>query len=233
MVFAKYTTDQNGELGKVMACNKVIVEGCTWASPKLPAAVKTLEMDDVTLKTADFTAAGVTSLTMTNCTAEKNITFAGATSANLKGSTFKGAVTLAGATTPTLDYATFNGDVTFESSSLIALDLRGVTLEGTLGLPAQTATITIKPSEDSKVANTTTTVNTITATGLATLAIEANATLIITQGAQVGVAAQTVITNNGKVENRSANVVGKTDGSSNTSGENWKGIEPTLTNPIL
>ncbi len=233
VVFAKYTTDQNGELGKVMACNKVIVEGCTWASPKLPAAVKTLEMDDVTLKTADFTAADVTSLTMTNCTAEKNITFAGATSANLKGSTFKGAVTLAEATTPTLDYATFNGNVTFSATGLTALNLRGVTLEGTLVLPTQTATITIKPSEDSKVANTTTTVNTITATGLATLAIEANATLIITQGAQVGVAAQTVITNNGKVENRSANVVGKTDGSSNTSGENWKGIEPTLTNPIL
>ena len=205
VVFAKYTTDQSGELGKVMGCNKVIVENCKWTNPALPSGVTTLEMDKVTMagtRLADN--AVVTNLKMTNCIVPGEIKFTGATTA-------------------VLDYSTFNDAVTLSNSSLTALDLRGVTLSGTLELNAACTTINVEATTN--VANTTTTVNTITASGLTGLNIKANATLVIAQGAAVGVTQQTVITNNGKVENRSESVRGKTSGSSTG---DWKGGLPTL-----
>lgn len=205
VVFAKYTTDQSGELGKVMGCNKVIVENCKWTNPTLPSGVTTLEMDKVTMagtRLADN--AVVTNLKMTNCIVPGEIKFTGATTA-------------------VLDYSTFDGKVTLNNSSLTALDLRGVTLSGTLELNATCTTINVEATTN--VANTTTTVNTITASGLEALNIKANATLVIAQGAAVGVTQQTVITNNGKVENRSESVIGKDSGSSTG---DWKGVPPTL-----
>lgn len=208
VVFAKYTTDQSGELGKVMGCNKVIVENCKWTNPALPSGVTTLEMDKVTMvgtRLADN--AVVTSLKMTNCIVPGAISFTGATAA-------------------VLDYSTFNDAVTLNNSNLQALDLRGVTLSGTLELNAACTTINVEATTN--VANTTTTVNTITASGLTGLNIKASATLVIAQGAAVGVTQQTVITNNGKVENRSESVIGKDSGSSTG---DWKGVPPTLANP--
>lgn len=205
VVFAKYTTDQSGELGKVMGCNKVIVENCKWTNPTLPSGVTTLEMDKVTMagtRLADN--AVVTNLKMTNCIVPGEIKFTGVTAA-------------------VLDYSTFDGKVTLNNSSLTALDLRGVTLSGTLELNAACTTINVEATTN--VANTTTTVNTITASGLTGLNIKANATLVIAQGAAVGVTQQTVITNNGKVKNRSESVIGKTSGSSTG---DWKGVPPTL-----
>lgn len=197
VVFAKYTTDQTGELGKVMGCNKVIVENCKWTNPALPDGVTTLEMDKVTMAgTALAANSTVTSLTMTNCIVPGAISFTGAL------------------TVRTLDYSTFNGTVTLGGT--VALDLRGVTFNGKVTAANVTA-INIKASDG--VANTTTTINAqVDVTSVSTMGIEAGSTLDVTMDGEIGTVGTTTITNGGTVSNK-----GKIGGSSTSGAGTWKG----------
>lgn len=197
VVFAKYTTDQTGELGKVMGCNKVIVENCKWTNPALPNGVTTLEMDKVTMAgTALAANSTVTSLTMTNCIVPGAISFTGAL------------------TVRTLDYSTFNGTVTLGGT--VALDLRGVTFNGKVTAANVTA-INIKASDG--VANTTTTINAqVDVTSVSTMGIEAGSTLDVTMDGEIGTVGTTTITNGGTVSNK-----GKIGGSSTSGVGTWKG----------
>lgn len=201
VIFAKYTTDQTGELGKVMGCNKVIVENCKWTNPALPDGVTTLEMDKVTMAgTALAENSVVTSLKMTNCIVP-------------------GAISFTAATTAVLDYSTFNGEVKLGNAGLTTLDLRGVTFNGKVTVSNVTA-INIKASVG--VANTTTTINAQVAAGtVSAMGIEAGSTLDVTIDGEIGTAGATMITNNGAVNNRGK--IGKND---TTPVGNWKGNAP-------
>lgn len=201
VIFAKYTTDQTGELGKVMGCNKVIVENCKWTNPALPDGVTTLEMDKVTMAgTALAENSVVTSLKMTNCIVP-------------------GAISFTAATTAVLDYSTFNGEVKLGNAGLTTLDLRGVTFNGKVTVSNVTA-INIKASVG--VANTTTTINAqVAASTVSAMGIEAGSTLDVTIDGEIGTAGATMITNSGAVNNRGK--IGKND---STPVGNWKGNAP-------
>lgn len=203
VIFAKYTTDQSGELGKVMGCNKVIVENCKWTNPALPTGVTTLEMDKVTMAgTALVENSAVTSLTMTNCIVPEAISFTVATTA-------------------VLDYSTFNGEVKLENASFTTLNLKGVTFNGKVTASNVTA-INIKASEDQNVANTTTTINAKVATGsVDAMNIAVKSTLDVTMDGEIGTAGTTSITNSGAVNNR-----GKIGNDDATPTGNWKGNNP-------
>lgn len=203
VIFAKYTADQTGELGKVMGCNKVIVENCKWTNPALPDGVTTLEMDKVTMAGSALAEnSAVTSLKMTNCIVP-------------------GAISFTAATTAVLDYSTFNGEVKLGNAGLTTLDLRGVTFNGKVAVD-NVATINIKASEDPNVTNTTTTINAkVGATSITGMVIEAGSTLDVTIDGEIGTAGATMITNNGAVNNRGK--IGKND---TTPVGNWKGNVP-------
>ena len=205
VVFAKYTGDKSGELGNVMACNKVIIENGEWTAPALPEGVKTLEMSGVTLNgTANIDLGEITSLKMVNCTAEKDVTF---------GKT----------TTAVLDYSTFNGLLTLGATGFTELNLRGVTFNGAVTAENVTV-INVQASEDSEVEETKTTINgeVTTKDDNGSLNIAEKSTLEITVKGSIGVVNKTVISNSkGKVLNR-----GEIGATVNIPVGDWRGNDP-------
>lgn len=181
VVFAEYSGNQSGELGKVMACNKVILKNGAWARPVISVNVKTLDLSGVTLTMGTEEGDGeklgsAVNLSMRNCVVEGNLEMANAETVDFTGSTFNGNLTL--------------------GTSATALPLRGVTFNGNV---TATSATTVTILETTNVENTTTTVGGVADFGSAAVTVNQKATLAVGAGAEVKAAS---ITNNGAVRNQ-------------------------------
>lgn len=228
VVYAEYSGDKEGELGKVMACNKVIVKNGTWTDPKVYDYSKVdVELEGVTLTTT-ATGAGATltaivtefgsakSITMIGGEVTPEITFANA--ATLEGVKLNGTVTFTTAPTSvngctfakdvdtkgltSIKGAKFNG--TFTTSASI-LDLTGVTFNGNINASSLTTLNINVPATGESYSKTTTFNGIVTAESLSGLNIKASgnvkAEMYVGLGASIGKASTTVITNNGAIIN--------------------------------
>lgn len=242
VVYAEYSGDQEGELGKVMACNKVIVKNGTWTDPKVYNYTNVVvELEGVTLTTtATGTGTGTTLAAIpTEFGSAKSIKMIGgevipgiifAESATLKGVKLNGTVTFTNAPTSidgctfakavdtkglaSIKGATFNGAFT---TSATTLDLTGVTFNSTIDGGSTLTGLNINiPATGESYSKTTTFNGSVTAANLNTLNINASgdvkAEMYVGLGASIGVAGTTVITNSGAIINY-GRISGATSGS--------------------
>lgn len=223
MVYAAYSGNQSGELGKVSGCNAVLVDGGTWTNPSVYTGVKTVILEGVALTHSGAITFGVaTKIEMNGGSVAKDINFSAATEVTAKNVTFSGAATFTAATTLNIDGSTFNGAMNAAANGLTALTLKGVTFNNTVTATQYLTSLTIAaPAQGESYAAMTKFMGEVTATGLTSLTVNEKAELYVALGVTLGNSdhSSTTVTNNGTVYN-----YGTVHGNAgSTEGEGWNG----------